>query len=373
MKITNPPSEVYPPGDTIREELAERGWTQDDLAKIMGKSPRAINQVVCGKAAITPETAQQLAGAFGTSAEFWERREAYYRRALSPVNVDEIKDRARLFSIAPVKTMEKRGWITKTKSIAELESVLKEFFKCDDLDGPIPLPLAARTSELKGQDTAAAQLAWCYRALHMASAIPVEKYSEKRLRAGIIELRELATHADTARLVPRVLAKMGIRFVIIQHLPKSKIDGAAIWLEHRSPIIAMSLRYGRIDYFWHTLMHELSHVLHRDQYTIDIDMYSNESSERIDAIERRANDEAANWLIPREKLDSFIQRVSPLYSKSRIERFANRNNIHPGIVAGHLHFRGEVDWAAHRQMLTDVRSVVTQEALTDGWGFTIGQ
>ena len=89
MKITTPPTENYPPSDTIREELAERGWTQDDLAKITGKSTRAINQIVSGRAAITPETAQQLAGAFGTSAEFWMKREAFYRLAESPIEIEK--------------------------------------------------------------------------------------------------------------------------------------------------------------------------------------------------------------------------------------------------------------------------------------------
>jgi HTH-type transcriptional regulator / antitoxin HigA len=64
-------AEVFPPGEFIREDLEARSWTQADLAEILGRDLRLVNQLVGGKRAITPETAKGLAQAFGTGPEFW--------------------------------------------------------------------------------------------------------------------------------------------------------------------------------------------------------------------------------------------------------------------------------------------------------------
>jgi addiction module HigA family antidote len=63
-----PPS----PGEILQEEfLAPLGMTQVQLAERIGVPVQRINTLIHGKRGITPETAILLAGAFGTSAEFW--------------------------------------------------------------------------------------------------------------------------------------------------------------------------------------------------------------------------------------------------------------------------------------------------------------
>jgi len=54
------PDYVYPPGDTLLEVLEERGMTQTELAERIGRPKKTINEIINGKAAITPETALQL-------------------------------------------------------------------------------------------------------------------------------------------------------------------------------------------------------------------------------------------------------------------------------------------------------------------------
>jgi HTH-type transcriptional regulator / antitoxin HigA len=66
-----PPAEVFPPGEFLQEELAARGWTPHDLAHILKRPPRLVNEMLAGKRSITPETATALAEAFGTSAAYW--------------------------------------------------------------------------------------------------------------------------------------------------------------------------------------------------------------------------------------------------------------------------------------------------------------
>ncbi|WP_337885589.1 HigA family addiction module antitoxin [Fischerella thermalis] len=62
----------------LSRELEARGWTQKDLAEIMGRPVQTINEIIRGSKQITPETAIELSQALGTSPEFWTNLEAKY-------------------------------------------------------------------------------------------------------------------------------------------------------------------------------------------------------------------------------------------------------------------------------------------------------
>jgi HTH-type transcriptional regulator / antitoxin HigA len=369
------PAEVFPPGEFIRDELEERGWTQSDLAKIINRPLPVVNLIIAGKKSVTPETAIGLAGAFGTSAEFWLNLEtAFQLSKVSAKEQNDIRERARLFESAPVKDMERRGWIRSSRKISDLQHELSHFFSLPEVKR---LKVAA-SSSLKSGELTPEQLVWCVRVLQLAKSIPAQKFTHASLEAGISKLRSLADFPENVRHVPKYLGEMGIRFVVVEHLPKSKIDGAALWLGESwdKPVIALSLRYDRIDSFWHTLFHELSHIKHKDSYTLDVDLVGADrclSDETVSEIETRANEEAAEMLIPKQTLRSFISRTRPFYYTDKINQFANLQKIHPGIIAGQLQFKKEIKWAANRSMLVKIRDILVSSALTDGWGITIAK
>ena len=60
-----PRRQAFPPGDHIREEIEYRGWTQGELATIMGRPVQVVNQIINGKKAITARTADSMASAAG--------------------------------------------------------------------------------------------------------------------------------------------------------------------------------------------------------------------------------------------------------------------------------------------------------------------
>lgn len=72
---------AFHPGEYLKDELDAREWTQTELAKMIGRPLRVINRIIAGKAGITTPTAQQLATAFGTSAELWMNLQNQYDRA----------------------------------------------------------------------------------------------------------------------------------------------------------------------------------------------------------------------------------------------------------------------------------------------------
>lgn len=72
------------PGEVLREEfLNPLGLTQVALAAHLGVPVQRINELVRGKRGVTPETAWLLAGAFGTTPEFWVNLQVNHDLALS--------------------------------------------------------------------------------------------------------------------------------------------------------------------------------------------------------------------------------------------------------------------------------------------------
>ncbi len=354
---------LFAPGEYIRDELEAREWTQEALAHILGRPLRTVNQIIAGVKTITPQTARELAEAFGTTAELWMNLESAYRLGLEKQGPGDVARRAKLHESAPVQEMIRRRWIKDRSAVADLESELSHFFS-------EPLAVAARKSTSYDRTTPT-QKAWMYRAFHLAKAVPVARnFSEAAARKRLSDLHALTVSEHEVGHVPKVLGEMGIRFLVVEHLSKTKIDGATMWIDDKSPVIAMSMRYDRIDGFWFTLCHELMHVLHGDKWVVDDDLIGpgKIGADDISECERLADTGASNFLIPEETIKSFIARYTPRFSKVNINRFANLHQIHPGIVVGQLQHHKAIKWTHSREMLVAVRNTVTDSALTDGWG-----
>ena len=45
----NTVAEIFPPGEFLREELEARGWSQTEMAEIIGRPVRLINELIAGK------------------------------------------------------------------------------------------------------------------------------------------------------------------------------------------------------------------------------------------------------------------------------------------------------------------------------------
>jgi addiction module HigA family antidote len=60
------------PGEILLEEyLKPMGLSQNAVARALGVPPRAINEIVLGKRAITPAMSIRLGAYFGQSDQFW--------------------------------------------------------------------------------------------------------------------------------------------------------------------------------------------------------------------------------------------------------------------------------------------------------------
>jgi len=369
MNLDQGLSDTLSPGEYLRKELDARGWSQSDLSSVINRPIQAINEIIQGKRGIMPEMAVALGTALGTGASIWLQREAEYRLSLISNTDDETLRRARLFDIAPVKEMEKRGWISESRTIDGLESELKRFFN-DSLLDETPVINAAFRQTNKNDEISTSQNAWLFRAKQLASLVNARKFDKTKFENALPTIRALADSREKSAQVPSCLSEVGVRLVIIEALAKTYVDGAMFWLDDESPVVVLSLRYDRIDWFWHTLAHELIHIKNGDKRSVDTHLVG-ESRQTLNESEDKADKEASAFLIPPDRIKSFIIRTKPFYYKEKILQFAKVIGIHPGIVNGQLQHLKEIGWNTNREMLVKIRDIITTTALTDGWGKTI--
>ncbi len=357
------------PGEILEEELEARGWSQSDLAVVLARPTQAVNEIVTGKKAITPETAIALSQALGTSAEYWLNLESSYRLDLlhqrSGKKPVEVERRARLFSKIPIKELTRLGWIkADLDDLDQAEEEVCRFLEIDSIDKEPTVPFAARKAEAFAPHSQA-QIAWICQVRRVARTLKAGKYKRDGLGAAVTSLAKSSASEKETRCVPSILAGLGVRFVVVPHLTGTRIDGATAWLDGESPVVAVSFRYDRVDWFWFTLMHELAHVLAGDgldEVMIDQSMVGKDAdATELTAVERKADKNATAWLVPEDKLKVFIRGTKPYYSRNAICQFSAALGVHPAIVVGQLQKRGEIAYTHHRNLLTKARHLLAAE------------
>lgn len=364
-------AEIFPPGEFLREELEERGWSQLDLAKITGKSERLVNEVVNAKRTVTPETAKALSAAFGTSPQYWLNLENAWQLFQLERPGNDIERRSHLYSKFPVREVIKRGWVEDSENIETLESRFFELYRISGIDEEIKYAANFRGPEENHDSATNVQIAWLYRCWQIAEKVAVPKFNLKLLAGCFTELKNLLANPEDVRHVPRLLGEYGIRFMLVENIKGAKTDGVCFWLDSNSPVVAMSMRYGRLDWFWFTLLHELRHVANLDGLEspmVDVDLINREP---VTDVEVKADTEASDFLISQTDVNNFVACVSPLYSTQRVVGFSRKNNIHPALLAGRLQQMKEIPYTQFRSMLVDIRKLLLPGAIADGWGHSI--
>jgi HTH-type transcriptional regulator/antitoxin HigA len=361
------------PGQLIAGLLEDRGWTRRSLAIVHEMDETAVSKYVADKRDIDARMALLLEEVFGVDAGIFLTLQKEYElaRARLVVNPDPARAaRALLYGDLPIAEMIKRGWIT-AEGVRETKKVEKElvrFFGVNSVDEIEILPHAAKKSAPQMSATPA-QIAWLYRVKQIATGMLTCAYSPDSARTALLRLRSLMPSEDGVSKVPRVLAECGIRFVLVEALAGSKIDGVCFWLNEKSPVIGMTLRFDRIDNFWFVLRHEIEHVLQEHGKTsamLDIDLQS-ESESEVEDEERIANEAAQEFCVPKAQLDAFLARKAPFFSERDLIGFSRILKVHPGIVAGQLQRRTK-RYDRFRDHLVKVREIIAPTAIKDGWG-----
>ncbi|MEW5976034.1 MAG: ImmA/IrrE family metallo-endopeptidase [Acidobacteriota bacterium] len=319
------PIETPDPIEAILFRMDEQGLRQRDLIPYIGSKSK-VSEVLSRSRPLTLRMIRALHSGLGIPA-----RVLLQETSKSESEFPNWKK-------FPLGEMVERGWVPATpQEIRQRPAeLLQAFFASFEGRKFVPALFRRKIHQRSGLliDTDVL-LAWTVGVLIKAREEAVPEYNSGSVTTDL--LKELA-HSSMAEDGPlkakKVLARVGIVLVIEPPLSKISVDGAAMLSEAGNPVIALTLRYDRIDNFWFTLFHELAHVaLHletsEESFVDDLDI-----DQEIDPIEREADKFARDALIPRSiwrRSDAFRERTP-----RAVEELSQQLRIHPAIIAGRI-------------------------------------
>ncbi len=329
---------AIPPGEYLEEVLDEMGINQAELARRMGRPAQAVNEIIKGDKAITPETSIQLEKVLGVPAYVWSGLESEYRLVIAgQVESEEAKEEETLLVNFPYLELSKLELVEKTRnSLIKVQSIRRFFgvsslFNLQGVKEYAPAFRQNTNNDINHEALAS----WLRAGTVIANKIECEAYSKETLLAKITDIRRLTLEEKPDKFFPKlklVLQKCGIALVVIPHFKKTHTTGATFWVRKNKAVIMMSLRGSWADIFWFSLFHELGHILlHDKRHTFLENGISYPDWEKQ---EKEADDFSQKTLIPAKEFQNFTKGYN--FSYPIIKSFAKSIDIAPGIVTGRL-------------------------------------
>ena len=338
------PDYAVPPGWILKERLDAHNVTPADLARRCGRSAKLISEIIAGKAPIEPRTALQFETVLGVDADIWLGIEKDYRlhRARAAAAAENAAA-ATWSSSFPVGELTKRGAIGRRATSGHAVSELLSFFGVASVDawktGYGESCVAYRYPPSFESDTFALA-AWRRLGELDAGGQTCADYRASAFKQALTRVRRLtrapsSTAVDDAR---KLCNETGVALALVKPLPKTRVSGATWWLSARRPVIALNARHRTDDHLWFSLFHQAAHILLHGKKNVFVDGMNDAANET----ETEANDWAADFLVPRAAWRRFVTRGA--CREAEVRRFADEQEIAPGIVVGRLQRAGLASW-----------------------------
>ncbi|MDP4277014.1 MAG: HigA family addiction module antitoxin [Bacteroidota bacterium] len=352
------PAKKFGPGYFIREQMEYRNWIQEDLAEVMGVTPKHINKILLDKQPITLDMAKVLAEVFETSPQYWLNLDANYRLWLQTEKSEkEVQAdlKTKIYERMPIRDMIHKKWLPDFANLKELYASVLTFWGVDELDFEAwdkrTLPILARKSESFNQYNAAYTYTWYHKAMQTALTYKVGDYNSEMLIQLFDNIHSYTMQENGYNIFINELNKAGVIFFILPHLQKTYLDGSAFFVGDH-PVIVYTGRYKRIDNFWFTVAHEIGHILYHldkpDAFFVD-----NFSEKDIDNFEKEANHYASSKLKHNELYEYLKPKLNYL-TKQAIVDCSERLQIHPAIIIGKLAHEKTISYANQNLFNDDV-------------------
>ncbi len=326
------------PVDAILFRMDQMGLRKVDLVPYIGSISK-VSEILSGKRPLSLNMIRCLNKGLGISAEVLIGN--------LDISIDILENSEEDYARYPLAELNERGYFsnfknipTKTNQLIDYaEELMKYFFSGLIIRGHFPAFLRAPQyqSGARGMNDYALT-AWLACVLKKARAIPLfGTYKTGSItEQWLHDLVKLSRFEQGPLLAKEFLSHHGIALVVEKHFQKTYLDGAAL-MDNGIPVIGLTLRHDRLDNFWFVLLHELIHI--QRHLTSEITYITDNLDDSIQAnevIEKEANQEAINALIPLEKWLESEVRYNP--TPTNAKQLANDLGIHEAIIAGRVRY-----------------------------------
>jgi HTH-type transcriptional regulator / antitoxin HigA len=317
--------------------------SQSELARRMDRPLKTINEIIKGKAAITPETAIQLERALGMTARYWNNLETHYREYLADQQARrELEANASWVDAFPIKDLIHHKLIPREASKADTLQKLLSYFR---LSSPAAFDrqwmqsaasFRASPTFMASPQSVAAWLRWGE--IEASKAEGVQPFNAAKFRQALKQIRPLTRRGPFMMIFNKVramCADAGVVVVLTPELTGTRLSGAARWLTPDRALIQLSLRYKSDDQFWFSFFHEAGHVLAQTKRRDFVDgPHRDGTGDDVEPVEAEADRFSRDWLLPPSDYEKFVNRGD--FTAEAVRAFAEEQEIAPGIVVGRL-------------------------------------
>ena len=323
------------PLEAIKFRMDQLGLTQKDMVPYIGTKSK-VSEVLNGKRPLSLTMMRSLNKNLGISAEvLLNEPGARFPDGMQNLEWDKF----------PVVEMAKRCWVPNVKDPKEnAEELMRNLIIQAGGMETVPFALfrQGKGARYNSKMDPYALTAWCIRVLALARENPLKnKYKKGSLKPSTLqEIARLSYFENGPLLAKEYLEKQGIYLIVVPHLPKTYLDGAAMLMPDGTPVIGLTLRHDRIDNFWFCLLHELAHVAKHltasDRIIIDDLDLRERATESEDKIEKEADEMSRDALIPKKVWER--NPIKGKVSAAKVYALAEQLKIHPAIIAGRVRY-----------------------------------
>jgi len=315
----------------LRNALEARKWKIEDLAFMLKRPYKQVEEVYCGRQSLTPTMVKELAQVFpDTTEQYWWDLELQRKApTYNPDTVPDVKRRAQLYDWLPIGPVMALGWLSSFHTVDELETSVCQFLGIEKIgdtptflmgfEGTPPNDLIFRHTWAKKVEQ------------EVLKQRVINKFDWGKFSVEVKTILRHATELDIHRVQYEML-RLGIAYTHVEDIGDTGIDGALVYVEKR-PAIALTMRTRHLDWYWYTLTHLLAHLL-LDHKECHID--TNPGNEEHD---RLANETVGHWLPSANYLAECIHKsASGCLSKEALRKIANKFGISVNLVAGRIKY-----------------------------------
>lgn len=245
----------------------------------------------------------------------------------------------------PWSTLVKKGYVSTKSQEHDVFQMLTNSAK----SGSSTLFKSGNLKDSVKRDTVVA--VWQAAINYKAEKVLAPKFHLEEVDVDFLnDIASLSMNTNNINNLCEILLSKGIILIIEPDFPSLGKDGCVYKNTKGNPVLSISLRYDRLDNFWFTLLHELSHII------LHYEILDNVIMEDIERNDNNEIEDEANYLTRECIVDRVTWKnfgLTKNKSEKKLHELAKLVNRHPSLLAGRVRHETK-DWKLFSNIINEV-------------------